>query len=351
MKASPILLTLLIASGTRAQDYRATVLKPPPGFAWAIGAGAGEGSFAVLGALSGHDYPGGCRVLISDGQKFRNVTPPDTVGALINDSAGDQHVGGATTPTGGYPSQAYLWQDSMPINVHPPGFDVSELLGVGGGRQVGYAFRDFFCSECGRLVQRHAGLWQGSAASFTLLHSPAHDFNIALGTDGTQHVGQGAADTGAFHALLWDRSTTTAIDLHPSPDYDNSSAVDTSAGEQVGTVDAGYVHAALWRGSAASFVDLNPPGFVQTAARATRNGVQVGSGSLSRDPGRYRALAWHGSPESVLDLHALLPAEFQSWDSGAEDVDAQGNIVGFVQLADLSLPVIWRVMAAAGRGR
>jgi hypothetical protein len=53
------------------------------------------------------------------------------------------------------------------------------------------------------------------------------------------------------------------------------------------------------------------------------------------------ALAWQGDAASVIDLHALLPAPYQGGISAAEDVNARGDIVGWVESAGSYLPVVW----------
>jgi hypothetical protein len=332
-------VVLLGVSSAWGQTYQAVVLPTAPGHAWTLGTGAGGPYHAGYGAFPGQDFPARARAVLFNAGGFVDVTPPNFNGALINNSDGAQHGGGAT-PGGGYPAYAHLWVGSEPTNLHPAGYTVSDVLGVGGGAQAGYVIASFYCSECGRYVQKHAGVWRGSAASFTELHSTAHDYTSAWGTDGAQHAGQGSViSSGASRALLWN-GESMAIDLHPSG-FDRSLAIDVRDGRQVGSASAGDVHAALWTGTAASFVDLNPPAYCQSEARGVRNNVQVGLGSLCSESWRYRALAWAGTPESVTDLHALLPAEFQPWSSGAEDIDGNGNIVGFVEQSGQFRPVIW----------
>jgi hypothetical protein len=326
------------------QPYIAVVLEPAPGLTWMVGTGAGGRQFAGYGAGPGEDFPGHAHAVLFDRSAAMEVTPPGTVGAIINDSEDGQHVGGATV-NGGYPASAYLWNGTAPIDVHPSGAEVSELLGVGGGRQVGYVLREFFCPVCNRFVERHAGLWNGTAESFQLLHSTAHEFTLAAGTDGVQQVGDGLSFiSGGTHALLWQGPATMAVDLHPAGAYDDSRAASVSQGQQGGSVwgDAtgGYLHAALWTGTPESFRDLNPAGYCVSTVNRVRTRIQVGSGSPCSATERYRALAWRGTPAAV-DLHRFLPPQFQSWDSSAEDVDAAGNIVGLIQLGDQFRPVIW----------
>jgi hypothetical protein len=56
------------------------------------------------------------------------------------------------------------------------------------------------------------------------------------------------------------------------------------------------------------------------------------------------AALWSGSADSVLDLHALLPAG-QFLNSYANGIDAAGNIVGSAFDNDLkSHAILWRVV-------
>src|SRR3989304_6317041 len=106
----------------------------------------------------------------------------------------------------------------------------------------------------------------------------------------------------------------SAIDLNPSG-FDISQAHRTYGGQQVGyghgSASDNNEHALLWNGSAESVVDLNPRGFY---------------GSYPTGYGAH-AYVWSGSPESAVDLQQFLPNGFV--DSTATSIDAQGNIVGF----------------------
>jgi hypothetical protein len=84
-------------------------------------------------------------------------------------------------------------------------------------------------------------------------------------------------------------------------------------------------HALLWEDSAESVVDLHPAGFDYSWAFATSGSQQVGSGDVTG--GDWHALVWEGTPESVIDLHSFLPPG--SMESEALGIDSSGNIVGF----------------------
>ena len=344
--AALLLLPAQLAPGAPLgpDSWTAHVLSKAPGQSWTVASGAGAWNIAAYGNVAGTDYPNKTRAFLLGVQGYVDVTPAGFAGAQINDSSGLQHVGGAGSLSD-YPFHAWLWTDLGPSkDLHPAGYDVSEALGVGGGRQVGYVYPGGYCAGCGLVVQRHAAMWTGSANSMELLHSHIANYSVAVGTDGVQQVGHGMVGMG-FHALLWNSTGSSVVDLNPGPGYFLSLAGAVDAGQQVGSVagadTASWSHAALWTGTAASFEDLNPHGYVESNAWSVRGGVQVGSGSLTGQTSKYRALAWQGSALGFIELHDLLPSDFQFWNSSAEDIDAQGNIVGFVEFSGVSHPVVW----------
>jgi hypothetical protein len=352
-----LIAALLVLSGQLDRPmWNGHVLATSPGQAWMSATGAGALHLAACGAASTNSAPDKTHAFLIGADGSMDVTPAGFSGAMINDSAGLQHVGGVAV-LGNYPGHAWLWTDfGASIDLNPPGFTVSEALGVGGGQQVGYVDSGAFCPQCGLVMQRHAVMWSGTADSMVQLHTKFASYTMATGTDGVQQVGEGAVGIG-FHALLWNGPGSAVIDLNPGPAWKFSMACAVDDGHQVGsiagTATSDAPHAALWTSTAASWVDLNPSGYSQSNACSVHAGVQVGSGAPSAAPWTRRALAWQGSSASVTDLHALLPAEFQAWNSYAEDIDAFGNIVGYVELGSERQPALWlrkELMATAQSG-
>jgi hypothetical protein len=345
MKGVLVFVLTVASTIPYATNYTASVFPAPTDFAWVTAMGAaGSGSFGGYGA-----YPNSSdlRAIVFSRSTYIDVSPDGFSSAIITDSGGGNHVGWASRSTSSS-SFAYLWSGTAAINVHPAGYSASALLGIGGGKQSGLVFESFSCSECGLQVEQHAGRWNGSADSFQLLHSKNHVNTAAHGTDGYQTVGQGQrTTTGIYQALLWGATNRFAVNLHPGAGYSQSLAVRVSQGQQVGTVSGrrtgGMSHAALWYGTAASFIDLNPDGYSWSDVRALLGKVQAGCGGRDPEAWKSRALAWHSSKENVVDLHALLPARFRSWSSSAQDVDTNGNIIGFVERAGIWRPVIWKL--------
>ncbi len=341
-----LLATLLLLPAQLDRPmWTAHVLAKAPGQSSTLASGAGAQSIATCGNAPGTNFPDECRALLLGTQGYMDVTPAGFAGAMINDSSAWQHVGCAKSLGACLPN-AWMWTDGgQSIDLQPPGYSESEALGVGIGQQVGYVYPGGWCAECGLFMQRHAAKWSGSADSVELLHSTMSSSTMATGTDGVQQVGHGAVGGGGYlHALLWKGAGWTAVDLHPLG-YLFSQACSVDKGQQAGNVwgapTGGWTHAALWQGTKASFVDLNPPGYAQSTTCCVRDGLQVGSGRPSGATWMYRALAWQGSADSAIDLASLLPGEFKTWNSSAEDIDAHGNIVGFVEVAGIYNPVVW----------
>ncbi len=91
-------------------------------------------------------------------------------------------------------------------NLHPAGATRSEARSVFGAQQVGAATVSGF---------GHAGLWNGTAASWVDLHPAGATISEARSTSGTQQVGYaifGLLD----HAVLWSGTAASYVDLHPA---------------------------------------------------------------------------------------------------------------------------------------
>jgi hypothetical protein len=146
-------------------------------------------------------------------------------------------------------------------------------------------------------------------------------------------VGSGVrTGDGYSHALLWNGSPASVVDLHPSGfSATGAVAISPSGTQEVGegwggvTTDNNY-HALLWSGSAASLVDLNPSGFTESHAYGTDGTHQVGKGFGPSTGNLFHALLWSGSGAGYFDLHSVLPASFTF--SSAQAIDG-GKIYGF----------------------
>jgi hypothetical protein len=161
----------------------------------------------------------------------------------------------------------------------------------------------------------HAGIWQGSAASWVDLHPSAiarHSF--ANATDGVHQYGfVELLSNGSDHAAMWSGTAASFADMNP-PSATASSILGVAGGQQAGS--ASYPgslneHATLWFGTAQSAIDLHP---AQAASGysdllATDGVFQVGVASIGSGP---HAGLWQGTAASFVDLHAFLPAGYGS---------------------------------------
>jgi len=288
-----------------------------------------------------------------------------------------------------YSSQphAAVWNGETPVDLNPPTYYNSGVLGVGGGEQVGLAFLHT------DLGNSHAILWTGSAGSYVVLDPAGYTNCEAVATNGSQQVGYGSAQ-----AILWSGSAASYVNLNPtnagyngsealgidgsqevgfafSPSYPNnehaalwsgtaasfvdlqppsvagyvaSQALGVGGNQQVGTANSsgGYLHAMVWNGTAASYVDLNPAGFLYSQANGTNGTQQVGYATATSSSGESAAL-WNGSAGSFVNLQALLPSQFTS--SDAFTIDAQGDVFGYAVNSDGSTDAIeWQVTPEPG---
>src|SRR5215216_3431705 len=115
-RAFCLAVVLATASSAGAQTYQATVLPAAPGHAWTIGTGAGGSTLAGYGAFPDTSS---YRAVLFNASGYVDVTPNGFSAAIINDSDGAQHGGGAST-FGAFPAYAFLWQGTQPVNLHPP---------------------------------------------------------------------------------------------------------------------------------------------------------------------------------------------------------------------------------------
>jgi hypothetical protein len=260
------------------------------------------------------------------GQAPVDITPPliNFAEAWVYGGAGNVFVGYGVTDNGGYYGYAHalVWQGTNFAwkDINPIGDTVSYAYATNGTLLVG----------SGESSALHALVW-----SLTNLSKPTdlhpgtkYTQSEALGLYGSRQVGYAVTNsmTPTQHAMIWNGTAASAIDLTP-PGVTAAYAYATGSVQQVGCgVVAPNVasHALLWRGTAASTRDLNPLGFVDSCARAIRNGIIAGYGHNS---GRVmNALVWTGTAASAVDLQSVMPSTYV--ESQAYSFDASGNIIG-----------------------
>lgn len=224
------------------------------------------------------------------------------------------------------------------VDLHPSAFFSSKVEDVEGDTQVGFG------RLAGPGAHNHPLLWHGSRASVV-------DLLPAGATSGTARAIMGGVeyglvlfpDTEGFHAARWQGTAASYQDLNPAG-YDSSAIYGASTTDRVG-IATRFVdldidqHAYRWTGN--SGVDLHPGTAWFSAAEATDGVTQVGFYIPTPDnPYPARACLWHGTAESFVDLHALLPPGYGK----SEAMGVSGKIVsGWA--SDLSdehpVPVIW----------
>jgi len=214
------------------------------------------------GYISQGDGPNNCALLwIGTAASCVNLNPSGFAGSGAYGTNGTQQVGWGSLrplvppPTGGPNPHAILWNGSASsyVDLNPPDFAESYATGISGTQQVGYG-KGYFTNS-----RYHALLWSGTPGSYVDLHPSGFTDSYAQGTSGTQQVGHG--DSGLYYyALVWTGTAASCVNINPSGFW-YSQALATNGIQQVGfgiSPDTlGNHHALLWDGTAESYVDLH----------------------------------------------------------------------------------------------
>lgn len=259
-----------------------------------------------------------------------DLTPPDSVGGGVNETAAGVQVGWWWWPYqcwyGGewhtcYTQQACLWlgDAASHINMQVTGYEYSSIADTDGLHHVGTGTWD---DDVGNYYSR-ALLWTGTSGSYISLHPAAERNSFGVALDGDQQYGFVHTQSFTVQAAMWSGSAASYVNLHPagaSRSYVNG-AGDAQA---VGSGEfGGSLHALLWGDSATSVIDLHPAGADASEAYDAAGGVQVGQASVAGVTG---AALWTASAESCVDLHAFVPPEFLSSYARGVYVAADGTI-------------------------
>lgn len=217
-----------------------------------------------------------------------NMNPSGFVGSAATSVSGSSIVGYGFDSSNRF--SALLWSglNNTPTVLNPVGYDNSFAIATSGAVQVGYANG----ALTGNLDT--AMMWHGTAASAISLHPAGYDYSYALGAGGNMQVGQVVDSSFNMHAGMWLGSAANFVDLHPTGAA-YSSANGTNGVSQVGyAVFGSTAHAILWNNSSASAVDLNaflPNGFVGAEAYSiAANGDIFGYAYTAS--GRTHAVSW-----------------------------------------------------------
>ena len=228
--------------------------------------------------------------------------------------AATQQAGYATFPAVGMHAGVWSGTAASWTDLNPPAALASIAHATTGTAQAGYA--DFGAGF-------HAGWWSGTPGSWVDMHPPAAAASYAWGMAPGQQVGGAAGVAGSFmHASLWAGTAASWVDLNPvGAGY--SFCYSTTGTQQAGYAEvSGAEHAGIWSGTAASWLDLNPPGALSSRAYSTTGTVQAGNADFGAG---VNAGIWTGTPGSWESLHALLPAIYAS--STSRWIFASGGVL------------------------
>jgi hypothetical protein len=349
-----VVLVLVFGYSTQSQTYQVVILSPSAGFNETRGSGIYAMQRVGAARIAGAEQPEYSHAILWLGDSLApiDLNPAGFDYSRANDTDGTRQVGSAYHPNVPYTISrvAALWSGSagsfVPLCAYPfCGRSASEAYAVAGDQQVGFTDDSFTCSECGQTIIMHAALWRGSPESHIDLHplGIGCDRSFAFDTDGIQQVGYGTfpASDRKYHSLLWSGTAQSVVDLSPVA-FQVSFANAVRNGVQVGygqNYDQGSLTlptALVWHGTAASAVSLG-----QGVIEDTNGSTHVGTRA---DGFANHAFRWDGEIGAGFDLHSLLPAGAYV-NSGAEQIDAAGNIIGWAQRADTYYleGIVWRV--------
>lgn len=261
---------------------------------------------------------------------------PSGVSGLTSTTAvcvGDGQQGGYAFFSVGSVRNACVWSGTPAsfVNLNPAASTRSEVYGVGGGKQVGYATLSG--------VSR-ASLWSGNATSRIDLHPANASSSLATAVNATAQGGR-AQIGGQSHAGIWGGTASSWTDLHPGAA--SSSGINAmSSDSQAGFATVGGVRSAsLWRNTSASWVNLSPSGATSSEVFGAIEGLQVGTAFIG---GRNRAGLWRSTSSSWLDLSGVLSADFTQ--SVAQGVSTDGSTIfisgyGFNSTANRYEALLW----------
>ena len=350
-------LVVILSVSSLAQTYQVVILSPVNGFNETRGNGLYNlqrvGSARVAGAPQPEDSH--AVLWIGDSVTPIDLNPSAYFFSQAFDTDGTRQVGRAYQPAAPNPISgvAALWSGNATSFVPLCAFPYcgnSTAYAIAGDQQVGFTDNSTMCTpQCTPFPLLHAALWRGTPQSYVDLHPVGIgcDRSFAFDTDGAQQVGYGTfpGSNRPYRALLWSGTPESLVDLSPGA-YQVTFANGVRNGVQVGYgqnyVDGGYSlpDAVVWRGTAASAVSLGQGVLEDT------NGIRhVGTKGVDN---YLHAFRWDGETGVGFDLHTLLPPGVYI-SSGAEQIDALGNIIGWAQRSDSYYleAILWRVAQAA----
>jgi hypothetical protein len=324
-----LFMTATLCGTVRATEYNLVFLSSGSG-----GQASGIDAGVAVGVVSGNG------AVWPDPTGYTNLTPRPTDPSGYSSSEalgihGSQIVGDGEFRAGGL--HALLWQGFSPdavVDLTPGASNATSIArATDGTYQVG---------ETNMLAMPVTAVaWRGTPQSLMPIGA-AFSTSSATGVWNGIAVGYGATQLTTTHAILWDLSSGSMVDLNPSG-ASGSYAWGISHNQIVGTATAHSTNqrlAGYWIGeNPASFVNLNPDVASASDAYGTNGTQQVGAISLAADPlSDSHAVVWNGSANDFQYLPVPSPYTF----SEARSIDDQGRIVGNLwEYSTGDVPVIW----------
>jgi hypothetical protein len=216
--------------------------------------------------------------------------------------------------------QAALGQYQVKL-LHPEGYEASAAGASSHSfNQAGSAYS----AASGAL---HAMYWQGSSHSAVDLHPEGFEWSSCSGAVGGRQIGYASLPNGLSRALLWNGSANDYVDLTP----ESSSATGMGMDEhtQVGyAYIGGITRAVRWQGTPESCVDLHPDGFNWSSARAVSGASIVGN---ARPIGQdiLHAMQWVGSVATDLHPQGFVFSTVNGTDAGTQVGYAGHSLIQF----------------------
>jgi len=202
----------------------------------------------------------------------------------------------------GYHAAMWTGTAASAVDLNPLGAKQSAINSVVGSKMGGWVI--------GNDDKQHGVIWDvGNMNSYVELTPAGEQQSLMYGMDGTNQVGH-VGDGFNPRAALWSGTAASYVNLN-SADLELSDAYATENGWQAGWglfIGDTRPCAMLWNGTANSKINLNPTGSWTSALNGLGGGWQVGDFNPETDV--FHAGLWHGTADSIEDLHQYLSGDF-----------------------------------------
>jgi hypothetical protein len=231
-------------------------------------------------------------------------------------------------------------------NLNPTGFDQSVVQATDGIHQVGFGSSTTLTGG-----NMHALLWNGTPGSYVDLNPSQLGVTSSYGEGvaGNEEVANGDTASGTI-GLLFTGSAASAVNLTPTQLGATGSFVyNTDGVHQSGVAIMGNNGVAVvWTGTAGSAVefDATAAGLLGGNVNGTGGNQEVGDGGASRASNGTHAVLWNGTAASAIDLTPTigLYAVSQAMSTnGSQQVGYIGN-----PYTAGTIPMVWSGTAASG---